>query len=218
MWGFLKAMLYTVRSGWFLDLWHVLPFTLLPTIVICIAVVLRDLGQKKASLLTYTEHTLKKNRTLKKSYGTRASRTMPSWKSPITTGCPEQASSLLWITRVCPPLSEPLLHQEQNCCCCEQTKVVLGFWPEATHFRSVWPRAETVAVTFTHLQTENTPYFPTSLYHGKITLEALKWIKSNFLAFPIDWYWYSRHGKFPTVLFWDLEINLSPPSLHLSPT
>lgn len=71
-------MLYTVRSGWFLDLWHVLPFTLLPTIVVCIAVVLRDLGQKKASLLTYTEHTLKKKRTLKKSYGTRASRTMPS--------------------------------------------------------------------------------------------------------------------------------------------
>lgn len=179
----LRAMLYTVRSGCFFDLCHVLPFTLLHIIVICTAVVLRDLGQKKASPLTYTEQ---KNRTLKKGYGTRASRTMPSWKSPIS-GCPEKGSSLLWITCVYPPLSEHLLTQEQSCCCCEQTKVVLGFWPEATCFRrKVWPRAETVAVTFTHLQTENTPYFPISLHHRKITLETLKWIKSNFLPLPLN--------------------------------
>lgn len=160
MWGLLKAMLYTVRNGSFFDLWQVLPFTLFPIIFICIAVILRDLCQKKASLLTYTEHILKKNRTLKKSYGTKASRTMPSWESPIATGCPEKGSSLLWITGVYSPLSEHLPPQEQSCCCCccEQTKVVLGFCPEATCFRrQVWPRAETVAVTFTHLQTENTP-------------------------------------------------------------
>lgn len=141
---------------------------------------------------------------------------MPSWKSPIPTGCPEKGSSLLWITRVYPPLHQHLLPQEQSCCCCcEQTKmVVFGFWPEAIRFRrKVWPKAETVAVSFTHLQIKNTPYFPTSLYHGKITLEALKWLKSNFLPPPVDWCWYPRCGKFPTVVFWGLE-NLSPPPFN----
>lgn len=100
------------------------------------------------------------------------------------------------------PPSEPLLHKQQNCCC-RQTNVALGFWPEATGFRRKgWPRAEMVAATFTHLGTENTPCFPTSSYHGKIILEALKWIKSNFLPLPIDWYWYPRCGKFPTIFFW----------------
>lgn len=136
---------------------------------------------------------------------------MSSWKSPPTTGCPEQASSPLWVTRVHTPLSEFCSPRSRTAAAVSRQRV-LGFWPEATHFRrKVWPRAETVAVTFIHLQTENTPCFPNSLYHGKITLEALKWIKSNFLPLPIDWYWYPRCNKFPAVLFWGLEINLSPP-------
>lgn len=142
---------------------------------------------------------------------------MPRWKPLVATECPEKGSSLLWITCVYPPLSEHLLPQEQSCCCCEQTKLMLDFWPEDTRFRrKVWPRAETRAVadTFIHLQTENTPHFPNSLYHGKIALEALKWIKSNFLPLPVDWCWCARCSNFPIVVFWGLEINFFPPPFN----
>lgn len=186
MWDFLRAMLYRVRSGWFFDLWHVLPLTLLPTIVICVTVVLRDLGQKKASLLTYTEHTLKKNWTFKKGYGRRANRTMPSWKSPIS-GCPEKGSSLLWITCVYPLYLNICFSRSRATAAVSRQRwcLVSGQKPHASEER-VWARTETVAVSFTHLQSENTLYFPTSLHHGKITLETLKGIKSNFLPLPLN--------------------------------
>lgn len=41
------------------------PFRKLSSTATCIAVVLRDLDQKKASLVTHSVQTLKKNRTLK---------------------------------------------------------------------------------------------------------------------------------------------------------
>jgi len=110
-------VLYTVRRGWLVDLWHALPFRQLPSIVICTAVVLRDLYQKRASLVTYSVHTLKKNSTqkyllhksqkdnahLKTTNHNRMHRVGPVY--PLDFTC------------VYLPLSELLLHKEQNCRC-----------------------------------------------------------------------------------------------------
>lgn len=192
MWVFLKAMLYRIRSGWFFDLWHINQRTFHITSYTCYlhcTSFKRPGSEKSFPSYTHGIHTQEKQDSQKglwhKGQQCHAHLKITSFR--MSRGW-ARCSSLLWITHVYPPLSKHLLPQEQSCCCCQQTKVVLGFWPEATCFRrKIWPRAEAVAVTFTHLQTENTPYFPTSLHHGKITLETMKWMKSNFLLLPINW-------------------------------